>query len=136
MDSEGLIILTNDGKFANGIVHPSSLVKKTYLVLLRDILDKKQVKEWATGVIIDGKLAVPLELSPMKDRTDGRRWKIVLGEGIRREIRLMAESLGNKVIRLKRIGIGRLFLKKLPVGTFCEYNYEELRNMIANGGEV
>ena len=136
MDSEGLIILTNDGKFANGIVHPSSLIRKTYLVLLRDVLDEKQVKELATGVIIGSKLVVPLELSPMKGKTDGRRWRIVLGEGIRREIRFMAESLGNKVIRLKRIGIGRMFLKKLPSGAFCEYNYEELRNMISNGGEV
>jgi 23S rRNA pseudouridine2605 synthase len=136
MDSEGLIILTNDGKFANDIVHPSSLVKKTYLVLLRDILDEKRMKEWATGVIIDGKLAVPLELSPARGRTDGRGWRIVLGEGIRREIRLMAESFGNKVIRLTRIGIGNMFLKKLPRGAFCEYNYEELRNMISNGGEI
>ena len=136
MDSEGLIILTNDGKFANGIIHPSFLVKKTYLVLLRDVLCEKQVKEWTTGVIIDGKLAVPLELSPIKGRADGKRWKIVLGEGIRREVRLMAESLGNKVIRLKRVGIGHMCLKKLPSGAFCEYNYEELLNMISNGGEV
>ena len=136
MDSEGLIILTNDGKFANGIVHPSSLVKKTYLVLLRDVLDEKKVKEWATGVIIENKLAVPLELSPARGIADGRRWRIVLGEGMRREIRFMAESLGNKVIRLKRIGIGSMFLKKLPTGAFCEYNYEELLNMISNGGEV
>ena len=136
MDSEGLIVLTNDGQFANSIIHPSSLVKKTYLVLLRDILDEKRVKEWSKGVIIEGKLAVPLEVSPMENRGGGRRWKIVLGEGIRREIRLMAESLGNKVIRLKRIGIGRMFLKKLPSGAFCEYNYEQIYNMISNGGEV
>ena len=136
MDSEGLIILTNDGKFANGIVHPSSRVKKTYLVLLRDVLDEKQMKEWLRGVIIEGKLTIPLELSPEKGRTDDKRWRIVLGEGMKREIRLMAESLGNKVIRLKRIGIGCMFLKKLPSGAFCEYNYEELCNMISNGGEV
>ena len=136
MDSEGLIILTNDGKFANDITHPSSLVKKTYIVFLRDILDEKQVNDWARGVIINGKFAVPIELSPEGNRTDGKRWRIVLGEGMKREIRLMAESLGNKVIRLKRIGIGGLFLKKLPQGVFCEYNYHELRNMILSGGEV
>ena len=136
MDSEGLIILTNDGKFANDITHPSSLIKKTYFVILRDVLGEKQVNDWARGVIIDGKLAVPIELSPEGNRADGKKWRIVLGEGIKREIRLMAESVGNKVIRLKRIGIGGMFLKKLPSGAFCEYNYDELRNMISNGGEV
>ena len=136
MDSEGLIILTNDGKFANAIIHPSSLVKKTYLVLLRDVLDEKQMYDWARGVIIDDKLVVPIEFSPEGNRVDGREWRIVLGEGIKREIRIMAESVGNKVIRLKRIGIGGMFLKKLPPGAFCEYNYAELRNMISGGGEV
>jgi 23S rRNA pseudouridine2605 synthase len=135
LDSEGLLILTNDGKFSNGVVHPSSLVKKTYIVLLRDIMDEKQMKEWGKGVIIEGKLAIYAELSPVRG-PEGRAWKIVLGEGLKREIRLMAESVGNKVIRLKRVGIGRMFLKKLPTGAFCEYNYEELSNMISNGGEV
>ena len=136
MNSDGLLILTNDGKFANSIVHPSSLVRKTYLVLLRDILEEKQMKEWARGVIIEGKMTIPIELSPGREPAGGKSWKIVLGEGFKREIRLMAEALGNKVVRLKRIGIGRLVLEKLPVGAFYEYNYEELWNMISNGGEV
>ncbi|MDR2779733.1 MAG: rRNA pseudouridine synthase [Synergistaceae bacterium] len=135
LDSEGLIILTNDGRFAQSVVHPSSGVKKTYLVLLRDILEEKKMKEWAKGVIIDGKLAVPSELS-REMPGDGRKWRIVLGEGFKREIRLMAGALGSKVIRLKRIGIGGMFLKKLPSGMFCEYNYGNLSDMISNGGEI
>jgi 23S rRNA pseudouridine2605 synthase len=136
LNSEGLIILTNDGKFANDIVHPSSCVKKTYEVILKDVLEEKQMKEWARGVIIEGKLVVPIELSPIGNPAGGKRWRIVLGEGFKREIRLMAEAVGNYVVRLKRVGIGRMFLEKLPVGTFCEYNYEELLNMISNGGEI
>jgi 23S rRNA pseudouridine2605 synthase len=136
MDSEGLIILTNDGKFANGITHPSSLVKKTYLALLADALSEKQVKDWARGVIIEGKFIAPLDLSPGREPPDGKSWRVVLGEGVKREIRLMAEAIGSRVIRLKRIGIGRMFLKKLPSGAFCEYNYDEIVSMISNGGEV
>ncbi|MDR1138115.1 MAG: rRNA pseudouridine synthase [Synergistaceae bacterium] len=135
LDSEGLIILTNDGQFAQSIVHPSSGIKKTYLVLLRDILDEKMMKEWAKGVIISGKLAVPSELS-RETPQDGRRWRVVLEEGFKREIRVMAEALGNKVVRLKRIGIGGMFLKKLPSGMFCEYNYGNLLDIISNGGEI
>ncbi|MDR1510005.1 MAG: rRNA pseudouridine synthase [Synergistaceae bacterium] len=135
LDSEGLIILTNDGQFAQSIVHPSSGVKKTYLVLLRDILEEKKMKEWAKGVIIDGKLTAPSELS-RETPLDGRRWRVVLGEGFKREIRLMAEALGNRVIRLKRVGIGEMFLKKLPNGMFYEYHYRDLLDIISNGGEI
>jgi 23S rRNA pseudouridine2605 synthase len=135
-DSEGLIILTNDGKFAQSIIHPSFCVKKTYMVFLRYVLDRKQMMEWARGVIIDGRLAVPLEITPEDGYEEGKCLRIVLGEGFKREIRLMAETFGNRVDRLRRIGIGRLFLKKLPSGLFCEYNYPKLRDMISNGGEI
>lgn len=133
-DSEGLLLLTNDGKFAHTIMHPSSGVKKTYIVFLRHVLDRKVMKEWARGVIIDGRVAKPLEISMVGD--GGRCARIVLDEGFKREIRLMAGALGNEVTRLQRIGIGRFFMKKLPLGMFCEYDYEELRDMITDGGEV
>jgi 23S rRNA pseudouridine2605 synthase len=136
MDSEGLIILTNDGQFARRIIHPSSGVPKTYIVFLKEVLDRKGMMEWTRGVMIDGKLAVPLEISPLRRGDDGRSWRMVLGEGFKREIRLMARAVGNRVLRLKRIGIGNLFLKKLPSGMFCEYNYFDLWKMISNGGEI
>ncbi|MDR3279935.1 MAG: rRNA pseudouridine synthase [Synergistaceae bacterium] len=135
-DSEGLILMTNDGKFAQSVIHPSSCVKKTYVVFLRYVLDRKQMMEWSSGVIIDGKLAVPLEIAPEDGYGEGKCFRIVLAEGFKREIRLMAEAVGNKVDRLLRIGIGRMFLKYLPAGSFREYNYTELWNMISNGGEV
>ncbi|MDR1651917.1 MAG: rRNA pseudouridine synthase [Synergistaceae bacterium] len=133
-DSEGIIILTNDGKFAQSVIHPSSCVKKTYIVLLERMADKKQVIELSEGVIIDGKRAVPLEIS--YEGGDGRRLRIVLGEGFKREIRLMAEAVGSRVVRLKRTGIGGLFLKKMPPGSFREYNYSQIQGMISDGGEV
>jgi 23S rRNA pseudouridine2605 synthase len=136
MDSEGLLVLTNDGKFAYDIVHPSSCIKKTYLVFLEDVLDKKKMKEWARGVIINGKFAAPLEIKPGGGQYDGRCFRVVLGEGFKREIRLMASAVGAKVIRLKRIGIGGLFLKNLRAGAFREYGYGELSDMISNGGEI
>jgi 23S rRNA pseudouridine2605 synthase len=136
LDSEGLIILTNDGKFAQGIIHPSSCVKKTYIVLLKRVLERKQMMEWASGVIIEGKVVAPLEISPEEDSCGGRMFRIVLGEGFKREIKMMASAVGNGVLRLKRVGIGGLFLKKLPPRMFCEYNCSDLWNMISNGGEV
>jgi 23S rRNA pseudouridine2605 synthase len=134
MDSEGLIILTNDGMFSNAIAHPSNGVRKTYVALLRDVLTERARAMWEGGVVIAGRSARPLELSP--GGGGGRIWRVVLGEGFKREIRLMAEAVGNKVLRLKRVGIGKLFLKNLPSGAFCEYNCDDLYDMIANGGDA
>jgi 23S rRNA pseudouridine2605 synthase len=135
LDSEGLLILTNDGKFSQSVVHPSSGVLKTYEAVLERALEEKHVKEWARGVIIEKKLLAPAELSPGRP-DDGRHWRVVLNEGFKREIRLMAEALGNRIIRLKRTGVGNLFLDKMPEGSWREFSYENLCNMISNGGKI
>jgi 23S rRNA pseudouridine2605 synthase len=134
-ESEGLIVLTNDGNFAQELIHPSRGVRRTYLVLLRRNIDEKMMNEWAEGVIIDGRLAKPLALSPVGE-APWRCFEVTLGEGFKREIRLMALALGNRVSGLRRIRIGNLFLRKLPLGAFNEYNYDEIKNMIHDGGEV
>jgi 23S rRNA pseudouridine2605 synthase len=135
-ESEGLIILTNDGAFAQELIHPSRGVPRTYSVTLSSVLVKNKLDEWRSGVIIDGRLFKPIEVADLEDGPPGRGFKVVLGEGFKREIRLMAASLGNRVVRLRRVGIGGLFLNKLHDGAFCEYNYDELCDMISRGGEV
>ena len=135
-ESEGLIILTNDGKFAQELIHPSKGVRRTYLVYLRRPLDEKKVKEWQRGVIINERLVKPIEVSRMNDRAEGRCFKVVLGEGFKREIRLMVQALDNRVARLQRIGIGEMFLGKLPLGAFNEFNLEDMCKMLTSGGEV
>ena len=135
-ESEGLIILTNDGIFAQNLIHPSSGIKRTYLVYLRYNLDEKRMKEWGRGVIIGERFAKPLEVHPIEDDPSGKRFKVVLGEGFKREIRLMVQALDNRVVRLQRIGIGELFLRKLPLGAYNELSLSEMQGMISCGGEV
>jgi 23S rRNA pseudouridine2605 synthase len=134
-ESEGLLVLTNDGKFAQELIHPSHGVRRTYSVLLRRNIDEKMMNEWAGGVIIDGRLAKPLALSPVGE-APWKAFEVTLGEGFKREIRLMVLALGNRVASLRRIRIGNLFLRKLPLGAFNEYNYDEIKRMIRDGGEV
>jgi 23S rRNA pseudouridine2605 synthase len=134
--SEGLIILTNDGRFAHNLIHPSKRVERTYLVELKYPLCGGKLEEWRDGIIVDGRLLKPASVSSAGEPDAGRSFRVVLWEGVKREIRLMAGSLGNEVTGLRRIGIGRLFLNKLRNGAFCEYNYDELYGMIMLGGEV
>jgi pseudouridine synthase len=133
-ESEGLILLTNDGKFAQELLHPSFGVRRTYAVVLRWKLGEDTLARWREGVIIEQKHAKPLSVRPTDDSQ--RHFEVVLGEGFKREIRLMAQALGNRVVRLRRTAIGNLTLKKLPLGTFCEYNLEDIMQMIRCGGEV
>lgn len=141
LDSTGLIILTNDGDFANSILHPSRGIMRTYEARLRDPMDDETLERWRSGVEIDGKIAVPIKVERVENvvkyhKGDRRDLRIVLGEGFKREIRRMADALGNRVIRLKRIGFGKIFLENLPNGAFCEYNHDELAIMILEGGRV
>ncbi|GHV28132.1 pseudouridine synthase [Synergistales bacterium] len=133
-ESEGLIILTNDGKFSQEIIHPSSCIKRVYMVFLSAAIGAEALDKWRDGVMIDGRLAKPIEVS-RGDET-GKIFKVVLGEGFKREIRLMVRALGSSVLKLRRIGIGNLFIKNLPLGAFNEYNYKDLSDMIKFGGEV
>lgn len=121
-DSEGLIILTNDGEFAQSVLHPSKGVNRTYDVsLVRDVAGDA-LERWRSGVMIEGRAARPISV----ERLAERRLRIVLGEGFKREIRLMARELDNRVVTLKRIGFGKFFLQKLPSGGICEYNAQEI----------
>lgn len=132
-DSEGLIILTNDGMFAQQLIHPSMGITKTYEVELRNPLSEERLIEWVGGVKAEGLL-----LKPISVRRIGRRplqcwFEVVLGEGIKREIRLMARSLGNDVRKLIRRKIGKLEIKELASGCFISVSMDELWSYIKNG---
>lgn len=125
-DSEGLLILTNDGDFAQSVLHPSNEVPRTYDVLLQRPISEASEARLREGVVVDGRTARPLELA----RMGSRRYRIVLGEGFKREIRMMVREVGGHVERLRRVGVGKFFLEKLPEGSFCEYNHHEMLDLI------
>lgn len=140
-ESEGLLILTNDGEFANTILHPSFGVTRTYFVKMARRLGDGRLRRWRAGLEIDdgegGRKAVrPIAVEPEPGGEPGRDFRVTLGEGVKREIRMMARELGNRVASLRRIAIGKFFLENLPVGAFCEYNREEIAGLISMGGSV
>jgi len=135
-DSEGLIILTNDGLFAQDLIHPSKGITKTYEVELRKPLEEPLLIKWAAGVETEGLSLKPVSVRRLA-RTPMQCWfEVVLGEGIKREIRLMARALGNDVRKLVRRRIGRLELKNLGAGEFISVSKDELWSYILNGHTV
>lgn len=132
-DSEGLIILTNDGIFSQELIHPSAGIPKTYEVELRSPLSEESLVKWRAGLDVEGCFLKPLAVRRMDKPPKGRCFEVMLGEGIKREIRLMARELGNDVRRLMRRKIGKLELRCLTVGEFVSVSRDELWYFIKNG---
>lgn len=105
MDSEGLIILTNDGDFANDVTHPRYNVEKTYYVILDKVLRKDDFKRIKEGVEVDGKKVNVLGL-----KSDKQEVELSIHEGRKHIIKKLFSVLGYKVVNLKRVSIGGLRL--------------------------
>ena len=129
-ESEGLLLLTNDGEFANALTHPSRHVPKTYRVTVRPDVTKEQLAAFENGIEIDGRPTLPAEVRVL-DKQEGR---VVLGvviyEGRNRQIRKMCEALGLEVARLKRTKIGSLKLGMLKQGEYRYLSEDEIHGLL------
>src|SRR5262245_3959034 len=113
-DSEGLLLLTNDGDLANQLMHPRYGVEKTYLVQVAGFPSQDDQKKLLAGVFLaDGKVKAK-RVKRMKVQGQSTWLRITLNEGKNREIRRMLSKLGHKVMRLRRMGLGPVKLDGLP----------------------
>lgn len=116
-DSEGLLLLTNDGDFAQKVTHPKHEVTKTYLVKLQRDPNPDQIRRLLRGVtIMGGKVAAKSLVKIPRGKSDHPWYKIIITEGKNRQIRQMFEKINNDVLKLQRIAIGCLKLGKLERG--------------------
>lgn len=126
-DSEGLLLLTNDGDFANKVTHPKAEVTKTYLVKLDGKPEAKHIEKLLRGVTIEGGKVAARHIEKIHKagdkKSDKYEWyKIVITEGKNRQIRQMFEKVGFDVIKLQRVAIGRLRLGALRPGEIVFLN--------------
>lgn len=129
-DSEGLLLLTNDGEFANAMTHPSHNFSKTYRVTVRPGVNDEILAKLREGVEIDGRMTAPCEVNVIVEEEGRAVLEIVLHEGRNRQIRKMCETVGIEVARLKRISEGSLKLGMLPQGKWRELNDNEVRKLM------
>ena len=116
MDSEGLLILTNDGDFANRLMHPKHNVDKTYLVTV-DGYTESGLKQLEQPITLDGYTIAKPSVKLLSANEKGRaRLEVVIHEGRNRQVRRMCAAAGMQVIRLVRISEGKLQLGNLPLG--------------------
>lgn len=108
-ETEGLIIVTNDGHFAQKLIHPSSNISKEYIAKTNKILTPEQVKTISEGVTVEGTFVKPVSVRKIR----GGLIKVVVKEGKKHEVRKLIEVTGLEVVTLKRVRIGNLHLGAL-----------------------
>ena len=126
-DSEGLLLLTDDGDLINRLTHPSHKVEKVYKAELNRRLGPQELEALRRGVSIEGGSTHPAGVFVKRSTPQGMTLRIVLTEGRKRQIRQMAEAVGARVLRLKRLQFGCLTLKDLPSGRWRPLDLAEVR---------
>lgn len=133
-NSSGALILTNDGDFANYLMHPRHHVAKTYEVWVKGIPSHQLIQQWQTGIMLDGKLTLPatvkiLQIERNKYPTPRTQLQIILSEGRNRQIRRVAEQLGHPVLALHRVAIGAISLAPLKSGSYRLLSDYEIKTL-------
>lgn len=125
-DSEGLLILTNDGDLSQELMHPSKSVEKEYLVTANQSFENQHLDQFLAGVYTpEGKLK-----AKAIERLSPRRIKIILDHGAKRQIRVMFEALGYQVSKLLRVRVGGLWLGDLEPGAHAILNHVEIAMLL------
>lgn len=129
-ESEGLLIMTNDGYLANLLTHPKHDFAKVYRVTVRPSVTDEILYKLRNGVEVDGRMTAPCEISVITEEEDRTVLKFVLHEGRNRQIRKMCEAVGLEVARLKRTAIGPIKLGMLKTGKYRALNENEIKKLI------
>ncbi len=133
-DSEGLLLLTNDGSFTNCMTHPSHNYAKVYRVTVRPSVNDTILNNLRSGIEIDGRKTAPCEVTVLEEQENRVVLEFILHEGRNRQIRKMCESQGLEVARLKRLSVGSLKLGMLPQGKYRELSEIEVKKLLRSTG--
>lgn len=131
MLSEGLLLFTDDGEFANRLTHPRYHIGKTYKVVINGQLTEDDVTAFREGIELDGEKTAPADIH-VGDVKDGRQtFHLTIFEGRNREIRRMCEARGVEVLRLKREKLGNLSLGLLPCGKYRYLSERDIKKIFS-----
>lgn len=133
-DSEGLLLLTNDGSFTNCMTHPSHEYAKVYRVTVRPSVNDEILFNLRNGIEIDGRKTAPCEVTVLTEEENRVVLEFILHEGRNRQIRKMCESQGLEVARLKRISIGPIKLGMLKQGDYKELSEQDVKKLLRSAG--
>jgi 23S rRNA pseudouridine2605 synthase len=131
-NTEGLLLLTNDGDWANRLMHPRNEIEKEYHVRVRGKVIDQQLKRMAEGVELDDGMTAPAVVSLVKSGEQNDWISVAIHEGRNRQVRRMCEAVSLSVVRLKRIRYGTLMLGTLRAGQFRYLTESEVRELVGD----
>ena len=123
MDTEGLLLFTNDGEFANMLTHPKNKIEKTYIVTTNTFVTNENVETLKKGVDIGGYVTKEAKVKKIGEK----KIKIIISEGKNRQVRKMCSAVGLEVVNLKRVQISSLKLGNLACGKYRYLTKDEIR---------
>lgn len=129
-DTEGLIILTNDGDFANRVAHPSFSLEKEYQVTVEGKIVESELAVMRKGAVVDGERMPPAKVTLLSSDEKSTKLSVIINEGQNRQVRRMFEAIGRVIILLKRVRIGDVKLGGLSRGEFRDLKEDELNMLI------
>jgi 23S rRNA pseudouridine2605 synthase len=136
VDSEGLILLTNDGDLTDRLTHPRYEAEKEYRVLVRSDPDEARLSVWRRGVMLNGKRTAPAKVR-REEHTEAGTWlRVIMHEGRKHEIREIGLALGMPVQRLIRVRMGSLRLGDLRPGQWRELEEREVKQLQSAGAKT
>ena len=137
-DTTGIILLTNDGEFANMMLHPKNKIPKVYIAKLEGIIDGYSIKKIKSGIVIDGIKCIPdrVKLKSADKKSNTCIVEITIHDGRNHEVKRIFESAGYNVIKLKRESIAFLTLQGLSSGGFRKLTIKEVKQLYAYTNDI
>lgn len=135
-DTEGLLILTNDGELTYTITHPKHNINKTYRAVVKGKVDKSTILTFEKGIIIDNYQTKPSKLEILKYTKNSTLINITIHEGRNRQVRKMCSAVNHPVEKLKRISIGKIKLGNLKTGQWRFLTNDEIDYLFKAGGSI
>lgn len=129
-DTEGLILLTNDGDFANKVAHPKYAIEKEYRVTIEGQIKESELAVLRKGVVVDGERMPSAKVEFLSEDDKFTKLSVVIDEGQNRQIRRMFEAIGKSIRLLKRVRIGQVRLGGLKRGDYRDLTEDELDSLV------
>jgi len=138
LDTEGALLLTNDGELANRIIHPKYEINKTYEATVSGRPDRRKIRQLEEGILLEGRKTWPARVKILRAQDAATVMEITIHEGKKRQVRKMFAAIGHPVLHLRRTAYGKLQLGRMPLGTHRYLTQKELalifagKNMLYN----
>jgi len=130
-DTEGALLLTNDGEFAQRILHPRFEINKTYVATVRGNPSAEKLAELEKGIMLEGRRTWPARINVLGRGKGETTVEITIHEGRKRQVRKMFAAIGHRVLGLKRVAYGRLMLGALPSGSYRFLDQKDLARIFS-----